>query len=88
MQSKHVIKFLSIIPPVVKTVCMAMFPGDLLVFLLFQLSYSKTLRLLHRLQILLWSLLAFGDVTEWEQSVFCFAEKRGIQFVINEYICN
>ena len=77
MQSKHVKKFLSIIPPVIKSLTMAMFPVDLLVFLLFQLSYSKTLRLLHQTQVVLWSLLALGEVTEWEKSILGFAEKRG-----------
>eukprot|EP01036_Dinobryon_divergens_P029023 gene29023-38069_t len=80
MQSKHVKRFLSIIPPVIKTVTMAMFPVDLLVFLLFQLSYSKTLRLLHQVQVVLWSLLALGEVTEWEKSILGFAEKRGTLF--------
>ena len=60
---------------------MSMFPVDLLVFLLFQLSYSKTLRLLHHMQVVLWSLLALGEVTEWDKSILGFAAKRGTAFL-------
>jgi len=78
MSSKHVIRLMAFVPPVVKTLFKSIFPADMLVFVLFQLSYSKTLKLLHKIQSVVCKLLALDRVYEWKDSILGFAEKKGI----------
>ena len=67
----------SLLPTVVKSLLMGMAFGDVFLFIFFQLTYRRTLRWCHRLQIVMWKWLALGTPLEFKKSILGFAEERG-----------
>lgn len=49
---------------------------ELLLFIVFRFSFSRALKLSHRLQKVAWNVLAFGKPLEWEKSILGFVEER------------
>ena len=64
------------IPPVMRSLFSSVFLGDLLMFAMFQLSYKRSLRWAHKLQIVGWRLLSMGDVLNFNKSILGFLEER------------
>jgi small-conductance mechanosensitive channel len=54
----------------------AVYPGDLFLFALFQLTHKGTLKLAHKLQIFAWKLLSMGNVAVFNKSILGFLEER------------
>lgn len=68
-QSKHpwtvmVFAWWKTVPLVVRSLFTSIYPGDLFLFALFQLSHKRTLRLAHKLQIIAWKMLSMGQVSD------------------------
>lgn len=60
----------------VKTVLLSMYPGELFLFVIFQLTYKTMLRFAYRSQAVVWKYLAMGKPLPWEQSIAHFMEGR------------
>jgi hypothetical protein len=54
----------------------AIYPADLLLFLVFELSYKRFLRFAHSAQSFVWKALSFGTPYEWQKSMLGFVEER------------
>ena len=64
------------VPPMLRSLFSSMYLGDLLIFALFQLSYKRSLRWAHKLQIIAWRLLSMGTVQVFNKSILGFLEER------------
>jgi len=64
------------VPPALREVARSLSLGDLLVFALFQLSYKRTLRWAHKVQIVGWKVLSMGGVEAFSKSILGFFEER------------
>jgi MscS family membrane protein len=64
------------IPPVIRSLFSSVFLGDLLMFAMFQLTYKKSMRWAHKLQIVGWRLLSMGEVLNFHKSILGFLEER------------
>ena len=64
------------VPLVVRGLFSSIYPGDLFLFALFQLSHKRTLRLAHKLQIIAWKVLSMGQVLTFNKSILGFLEER------------
>ena len=58
------------VPPMLRSLFSSMYLGDLLMFALFQLSYKRSLRWAHKLQIIAWRLLSMGTVQVFNKVPF------------------
>lgn len=65
-----------ITPSFMKSLFMSIYPGDLFLFVLFQLSYKFILRATYSIQIISWRLLKMGKPLDWERSVLGFLQDR------------
>ena len=66
----------SSVPSFVNSLCVSIYPGDLFLFVLFQLSYQFLLRVAYNFQIVAWKLLKMGKPLEWERSILGFLQDR------------
>ena len=64
------------VPLVLRSIFSSVYPGDLFLFALFQLSHKRTLRLAHKLQIIVWRVLSMGQVLTFNKSILGFLEER------------
>ena len=64
------------VPLVLRGLFSSIYPGDLFLFALFQLSHKRTLRLAHKLQIVVWKVLSMGQVLTFNKSILGFLEER------------
>ena len=64
------------VPLVLRSLFSSIYPGDLFLFALFQLSHKRTLRLAHKLQIIVWKVLSMGQVLSFNKSILGFLEER------------
>jgi small-conductance mechanosensitive channel len=64
------------VPLVLRSIFASVYPGDLFLFALFQLSHKRTLRLAHKLQIIVWRVLSMGQVLTFNKSILGFLEER------------
>ena len=64
------------VPLVVRGLFSSIYPGDLFLFALFQLSHKRTLRLAHKLQIIACKVLSMGQVLTFNKSILGFLEER------------
>ena len=71
-----IVKSPEAIPSLLKSFYMAANPGELLVFILFSLTYKRALRWAHKIQVFAWHLLALGIPLEWERSMLGFMQDR------------
>lgn len=62
--------------PLFKSFLLASNSGELLVFILFSLTYKRALRWAHKIQVFTWQLLALGIPLEWERSMLGFMQDR------------
>jgi len=67
---------LETIPSLLKSFYTASNPGELIVFILFSLTYKGALRWAHKIQVFTWHLLALGIPLEWEKSMLGFMQDR------------
>lgn len=65
-----------LLPSILASVVKSIYPGELFLFILFQLTYKGMLRLAHKLQIIAWKLLHMGTPLEWEKSILGFLTER------------
>jgi MscS family membrane protein len=49
---------------------------ELMLFVVFRFSFSRALKISHRMQKLAWNVLALGKPLEWEKSILGFVEER------------
>jgi small-conductance mechanosensitive channel len=64
------------VPLVLRSLFSSVYPGDLFLFALFQLSHKRTFRLAHKLQIIVWKVLSMGQVLSFNKSILGFLEER------------
>ena len=76
MNSYPIVKLLSITPPIIKGFMKYIYPGELILLILFQLTFSKVLRFAHKTQGWIWKLLEKGSPVEWNSSILGFIEAR------------
>ena len=67
---------LASVPSLLASVVKSIYPGELFLFILFQLTYKGMLRLAHKLQIIAWNLLHMGTPLEWDKSILGFLTDR------------
>lgn len=65
------------IPPVALNLILSIYPDDLLLVILFCLTYRKILRFGHKMQVWAWKMLKVGQPYEYSKSILGFAEDRG-----------
>jgi small-conductance mechanosensitive channel len=68
---------LAMTPNVVKSFISSIYPGELLLLLLFRTFYSRLLKFAHRVQIVLWKSANLGTPNEWKSSILGFMHERG-----------
>lgn len=76
MNSYPIVKLLSITPPMIKGFMKYIYPGELILLILFQLTFSKVLKFAHKTQGWIWKLLEKGSPVEWNSSILGFIEAR------------
>lgn len=54
----------------------ALYPLDLMVFFLFQLTYKRVLRFTHKIQVFVFGMLSLGTPRKYEDSILGFVEQR------------
>lgn len=65
-----------LLPSILVSVVKSIYPGELFLFIFFQLTYKSMLRLAHKLQIVAWKLLHMGTPLEWDKSILGFLTQR------------
>lgn len=60
-----------------RSIFSSVYPADLFLFAIFQLTHKKSLKVAHKLQILVWRLLSMGQVLPFNKSILGFLEERG-----------
>ena len=78
---KHILphfllKFYQRIPSPMKSFLHALYPFDLFMFFMFQLTYKRVLRILHFGQTFFWKIFALGTPLPFEKSILGFIEER------------
>jgi len=76
MKSYPMVKLMSITPPIIKGFMKYIYPGELLLLVIFQLTFSKVLKFAHKTQGWIWKLLEKGSPVEWNSSILGFIEAR------------
>jgi small-conductance mechanosensitive channel len=76
VQSALVAKASSVTPALVKTFLTRVYPVELLVLLLFKVSYSPLLKFAHQMQNALWKAANVGEASFWPNSVLAFVHER------------
>lgn len=74
--SPVVSKLGAVTPPLLKTFLKCIHPGELLLLIVFQLSYSRLLKFAHKMQTMLWKATNFGTPNEWSSSILGFVHER------------
>ncbi len=67
---------LASVPSLLISMIQSLYPGELFLFVFFQLTYKNMLRLAHKLQIIAWKLLHMGTPLEWDKSILGFLTDR------------
>jgi len=65
-----------LLPSILVSVVKSIYPGELFLFIFFQLTYKSMLRLAHKLQIIAWKLLHMGTPLDWDKSILGFLTER------------
>lgn len=76
MNSSPMTNLLAIMPNILKSFLKCIYPGELILFILFQFNYSKVLKFAHKTQGLVWKMLSKGTPVEWNNSILGFVETR------------
>lgn len=66
-------KVLQILPAKLVTFLAAIYPLELVLFVVFQLAHRRVLKFAHSSQSIVWQLLALGTPYEWNKSILGFA---------------
>lgn len=78
---KHIVptfllNFYQKIPLSIKSILHSLYPFDLFMFFLFQLTYKRVLRILHFGQSFIWKIFALGTPLPFQKSILGFIEER------------